>query len=308
MTTAREMTGMGDAAAMGLAAGIAWQGWEMPVRPDWRPLGIAGDRAAGSMMIGLPQMPALQVKWRRLRRGGLDAPGWLLQRFRIGRPDAAAPLPRGFDSASWKLGHGLRRGGHLSVWIGANAATATVVEVTATSLGGAALEEAVFGSCVPAMALRRPDEDWAWALHGIGFRVPGDFALARRHLYAGDIALEFVGPQRQSLELRQVYPGELALSRRTPRRWLDASPFPSRRRRLRGAEGPWSDASGRLAGLCLPGRHLIPFPLQKLRPRESAAILAHDRDLDRLLIAEAAAPAAAPARTLAEQAIRGMNP
>jgi hypothetical protein len=292
---------------MDLDAKIAWQGWEMPVMPDWRPLSMAGNREAGAMMIGLPQVPTLQVKWRRFRRKGLDATGWLMQRFRIRRPDGSAPLPCGFDSSAWKLGHALRRGGHLGIWIGASEASAAVVEVISTSLAGAELEEVVFRTCIPGMALRSPGEEWAWGINGIAFRVPGGFALARQHLYSGDIALEFIGPQGEALELRQVYPGELALSRRTMRRWLEASPFPSRRRQSRGHGAPWADATGRISGMVIPGRRLVPFPFHWARPRETSTIIAHDRELDRLLMAECSADAAAPGQAMAEKAIHGMN-
>ncbi len=292
---------------MSIFSKIAWQGWEIPVEPEWRPLKIEGGRDDGSMMIGLPQTPVLQLKWRRLRGRALDAASWLMQRFKIERPDGGAPLPRGFGSSAWKLRHALKKGGHLSIWMGVGEKENCVLELLSTSLAPREVEEKIFRDFLPCAVLRGPGEEWSWTMNGVAFSAPGDFRLAREHLYSGDIALEFTGPKKEILHLRQVYPGSLALSRRNMRRWLEMYPFAERRRRVFGSEEKWSDASGRFAGIRVSSRRLIPFPFNWVGPQTTSSIAVHDGDSDRLLIAEFSADSKRHSPELAEKSIIGMN-
>jgi hypothetical protein len=147
-------------------------------------------------------------------------------------------------------------------------------------------------------------------MYDVGFAVPAGFELARRHLYSGDVALAFTKGRRETLLLRQVYPGDLALGRRPFENWIEAYPFQNHRRwRRKGATtGNWTHAPRpELSGCRRLGWKRLPWPLGWAAPRATCALAVQDRQLNRLLIAEhAAAGAADPA--LVATAIAQMNP
>lgn len=302
---------------------IAWQGWEIPARQEWRPLSIAGDHGAGAVLVGDGERPLFQVRWRRFGEGNAlpgAADAWLRRRFR-GLPldgDRGCPCPEGFDDAAWFRDLELGGGRQKTVWAGISRAAGTVLELVTTSLVPGEVRQGILDGHLPGLRAMPLGQSWRWSLYEVGFRVPGEYRLLRRHLYSGDVALLFRGPQGERLLVRQVYPGTLALERRAASRWLACGPFPETRRFRSEAEGPL-DAGVRTAGSPDPvaaaagpvgwrraGRKVMAFPLAWLAPRHSHAALVHDPGLDRLLLAEhdATAPGGA---ALVAQCLQEMN-
>ena len=162
---------------------------------------------------------------------------------------------------------------------------------------------------LPTLRATPAEEATTWALYEVSFRAAPGFALARRRLWSGDIALEFRGASGERLLLRQVYPGELALQRRSLEGWLDAYPFPEHRRwRRAGArQEPWRHgARPELSGLQRLGWKRLPAPLGACAPRRTRALAAHDRALDRLLIVEHGGRSEPP-EAACVAALEGMN-
>jgi len=127
-----------------------------------------------------------------------------------------------------------------------------------------------------------------WAVFGASFEAPPGHALVRKRLHAGDLALEFSGGKRRTLLVRQIYPAQAALARRTLERWVADPPFLERRR---VAETTVDTAAalggvGAGVGLCRRGWKRHAFPLGRFRPLRTCAMASVDSAQDRILIAE----------------------
>ncbi len=107
-------------------------------------------------------------------------------------------------------------------------------------------------------------------MHEVCFVCPPGFELVGRHRFAGDVALLFRKGRRESLLVRQVYPGDLALRRRTTERWLEAYPF-KEHRRLRKASSQIEDWTHErrpeLTGIRRRGRKRLGIPLGWMMPQ-----------------------------------------
>ncbi|OPZ23250.1 MAG: hypothetical protein BWZ02_03280 [Lentisphaerae bacterium ADurb.BinA184] len=112
-----------------------------------------------------------------------------------------------------------------------------------------------------------------WCVFGARFVSPAGFVYRASALNLGDLSLEFADPAGRRLRLRQVYPADLALARRSLADWLEDS-------RLRGTlrmvpDGPAEArtlAAG-LEGLTRSGRLRLALPpLTRRRFADVAAV------------------------------------
>jgi hypothetical protein len=126
-----------------------------------------------------------------------------------------------------------------------------------------------------------------------------------RHLFSGDIALRLENDS-ESLLLRTVYPAGLALSRRKLPKWLDASPFLERRKNRNTETQEWRSDAPKLKGVLRTGWKRLPFPLGWLKPRYCTAVVAVDKELDRLVLAEHRTPEPVSSETVI-RAVQQMN-
>lgn len=312
--TSAPLSTTANASLAAMETRIAWAGWELPVPAEWRPLKVTGDQTRGEMMLGDAVQPLLLLRWWQPAeaRDAFDAEFWLQTRFRNLRtaPAAAAPCPAGITHAAWALDIAAGGNASKSLWYGYAPGRHLVLELVLTSLVADAVRAEVLARRLPQLRVTAADGASAWALFSVGFMSPPGFTLVGKHLYAGDIALRFArgtaGVQERLL-LRQVYPATLALARRTPQRWLEATPF-REARRLRGDTFvAWNcDTPRALSGWQRHGWKRLRFPLGRLRPRHSTALIATDPELDRLLIAEHDAPADA-GLAVTREALLAMN-
>jgi hypothetical protein len=109
--------------------------------------------------------------------------------------------------------------------------------------------------------------------------------------------------------VRQVYPADLALSRRPYERWLDAYPFTEHRRLQRSAlrVEPWRHTTrGGLSGVRRQAWKRLGIPLGWCAPRQSLALAVRNEADNRLLIAEYMTAGEAD-ESVCVAAIEGMN-
>ena len=120
------------------------------------------------------------------------------------------------------------------------------------------------------------------------FHVPADFVIAKHELLLGDLSLQFTGPGRQILMLRQVYPADLALERREMADWLEFSRFRTRRHFCGDTDENWviEHDGRRLKGVQRTGVRIYPFPLGVVRPLYSIGAVVRDAEAGRLLVVE----------------------
>jgi hypothetical protein len=147
---------------------------------------------------------------------------------------------------------------------------------------------------IPSLEVFGPADATRWAVFDAGFELPPGFRCTDRKLGLGDLALRFDARGGRRLVVRQIYPAELALSRRKLERWLVNRPFREQRRfQTLGEARSWTvDSFGRtLEGMIVCGRKRLAFPFARIRPRFSTAAAVRDPDLDRILLAEHDQPA-----------------
>ena len=268
---------------------IAWQGWSIPIKPDWRPIDIEGDFKRGKMMIGTAAVPLMQVKWWRPSERRFHADEWISARIREMKtfPSDNPPVPQGFAAVGWIKNLEFKEDVSKTIWYGYEESADLLIEIVTTSIADAEIRRKIESKIIPALKVYGKNEDVLWNLYKVSFMVPPEYILRRKHLYSGDIGLEFINSKKDILILRQVYPAELALTRRTLKEWLKFPVFKTRRKFKLKSDDEWSVPELHLdEGLKRSGIRCIAFPFRWLAPRQYKAVIARDTELDRLLMAE----------------------
>jgi hypothetical protein len=270
---------------------LGWAGWRLRIPVDWRPLRVEGEWGKGAMIVGTGEEAAMQVKWWRPESRRFDAERWLHKRVAsvLGNVDPDAESPEGFPFCSLLPDYTTKDDVEGLLWLGYSPAGGVAVEIVA---GGDALKKTVKTvrrRVIPSLRSSAAGDATRWSIYGASFESPPSFCLTDRRLLLGDIAVRLSSSGGRRLVLRQVYPATLALARRKMPNWMDFPPFPERRRfRASGSDQDWSvNCYGRrLRGFRRLGRKAFPFPLGVFAPRFSYLAVAHDRELDRLLLVE----------------------
>jgi hypothetical protein len=183
--------------------------------------------------------------------------------------------------------------GATSVWHGYSPAGKLAMEITVNMAADEASRSALVQTTIPSLSVGGVEAPTRCAIFETSFELSAGFDVGDKLLRSGYIALKFAGDGRRSLVVRQIYPAELALARRSMEDWLDARPFPCRKRVLpAGAAEEWNVPSfGRqLGGRIRRGWKQLAAPLSFIGRRWFVAAVAHDCELDRLLLAEYESP------------------
>ena len=290
---------------------LAWAGWRLNVPSEWRPLKLSGTPDKGWMMVGNSEYACFSIHWQQLGKALADGEAWARDRLkRLGLlPDIAPPAARHFDACAWA--HEVQTEEHKRTthWYGCAHGAKLLLGVKINGVLRKTGSELVTDLVLPSLRTLPADAATPWAMYDLSFVTPPGFTLIHRHLFVGDVALKFGRGRGESLMLRQVYPGDLALARRSSERWLAAYPFVEHRRLNSSSAktSPWTDTTGRgLIGVAREGCKRLGFPLGRLMPRWNRAIAAYDPTLNRLLIAEHSA-GSPPDPAVSDAAINRMN-
>lgn len=268
---------------------LAWNGWSIPLPGNWHPHRVEGDARRGAMVLGDGGRVLLQVKWLRPRLPFFRADRWIERKARgyaTGRPPAFfADKERRIDRGVILREVSFGRGDVRSVCYAASS-SGMLVELatsgTATDRERSRFEKEFF----PALVFSPADGETPWSLFSTHFQTPPGFQLRRHSLMLGDIALELRSVSGESLVVRQVYPGGLALSRQPIDRWLSRSPFPrtfreSERSLVHRGDKPQDGEVCRRVT-----RRSLRMPLHFLRRRTCFSAARVDPLRDRLYMAE----------------------
>lgn len=291
---------------------LAWAGWQLDVPADWRPLKLMGDHEKGSMIVGDSDCALFSIHWEHADSGALlNGEQWVADRLKSqgvlshGTP----PASENFTACGWAKGLQTEEDKQTTYWYGYAAQAELLLGAKINGVLPEAQLDYLLTQVLPTLRSSPLSAESAWAMHEISFFAPPGFIQNQRHLYAGDVAIEFHKGRQETLLLRQIYPGELALGRRSFEEWLASYPF-KEHRRLRKTEltkEPWQSASRReLIGFKRHGRKRLGFPLGFCAPRWTDALAVHDQRLDRLLIAEHMSTAE-PDGSICQTAIVRMN-
>lgn len=291
---------------------LAWCGWALEIPSTWQPLKIRMAPKKGEVMIGDASCALFSIKWERqetpLATAGKD---WVDGRLRsLGvHGDDSPPAAEHFTACAWVRGLQTEEGKHTCYWFAYSEPAQLLVGITVNGVLAESERNQVIEQVLPSLRPTPVSEPSYWCLYDIGFTIPAGFELTRRHLYSGDVALEYRRGRHENLLVRQIYPGELALGRRSYEKWLNTYPY-KRYRRLRMKTAVVQEWSSRerssLQGIRREGWMRIPPPLGACSPRRVQAMAVLDDRLNRLLLVEYASRNVAEAR-LVEEIMNGMN-
>jgi hypothetical protein len=290
---------------------LAWANWRLTMPGAWHPLKLAGTQQKGQMIVGNHEGPLFIINWERPSTASYDGAKWIAGRFKkLGvRPADNPPAKAHFTECGWARDVQTREGSESTQWLGYSHPARLLIGFSVNGMIPEATRKQVVRHVLPTLTTSAREEETTWAMHNVSFSSPAGFELSQRKLFSGDIALEFSKGKHEELLLRQVYPAELALQRRHMEKWLECYPF-KQHRRLRRATlktDPWQCRQRPdLVGLQRSAWKRLPSPLGAWAPRQSLALAAHDRGLDRLLIVEHMAREA-PDPATGAAAIDGMN-
>jgi hypothetical protein len=291
---------------------LAWEGWRLAMPREWQPLKLSGSHEKGFVIVGDSQVAIFQLKWLRPGgRGGCRGEAWVAGRLKqLGAaPEAHPPAAARFTACGWVNGLQKEEGKRTTYWYGVAEGAGLLLEFVVNGVLPDGLLRIAVREVLPSLAATDRDAETMWAMYDMSFASPPGYRLARRQLRSGDVALEFRRGGRETLLLRQVYPADLALSRRPYERWLALYPFTEHRRLRRSSvrSDPWSDAGrARLRGVRRRAWKRLAAPLGWCAPRRSTALAVTDESSNRLLIAEHMS-ADEPDESLCAEAVAAMN-
>ena len=271
---------------------LAWAGWQLDVPAGWQPLKLTGSPDLGQMIVGDSTCAFFLIQWQRSKPGVVtDGYGWVSERLKKHGvlPQARPPADARFTACGWAQGVQSQEGKETTYWYGYAEPARLLLGLTINGALPEALRSELIARVLPTLRTTATDAESAWAMYDVSFRAPAGFALAQRHLFSGDVALEFARGRRETMLLRQVYPGELALGRQSREQWLERYPFQEHRRVRRATlrVEPWQvTARPELAGVRRLAWKRLPSPLGWCAPRRTCALAVLDQTLNRLLIAE----------------------
>lgn len=279
---------------------------------DWRPLKMLGTPAKGSMMIGDSECAMFSIHWQRRDRRTRDkGEQWVHDRLKkLGlTPDPAPPAAERFTACTWAQGVQTDEDKQTTHWFGYAESAGLFVGIKVNGVLPEDQLDRITHRVLPTLRTSPTDGESTWSMHEVSFVIPAGFELAQKHLFLGDVALEFIHGPNESLLVRQVYPGDLALQRRPFEKWLASYPFKEHRklRRSNLRIDPWRlRHDPAMAGIHRRGDKRLPSPLGFASPRHTDARIIHDQALNRLLIAEHMSTNAPDGR-VSEDAIARMN-
>jgi hypothetical protein len=270
---------------------FAWAGWSLRVPPDWRPLGVAGKAREGSVLLGEGHRERIRVQWLTPRRSllGFNPGRWVRSQLRTmagwGAIQDGGPSTEGFDETAWAPRG--KRAHHWPGWCGWQEAAGLGLLVTFRT-NEEAVQREVAERILPSLRARPAGEPTDWSLLEASFRTPAGMGLIGQQLNVGDLCIAVGGRSRRML-VRQIYPAEIALGRRTLENWLRYPPLQGVWR-LRG-EPTFREWSARVegrecSGYMRTGVKRVKFPMHWLPGRTSMAACVVDEQRDRLLMAE----------------------
>lgn len=269
----------------------------MRIPRHWRPLKIEGGQRSGNLTLGDSARAIAQIKWLRAEGRRFDGARWVRRRCGAGckkgkNPDAAILAkanPAGFSA----VGVSLARKGKMTVWHGYCPDGKLAMEITVNMGVDEASRGTLMRMTIPSLLAAAAADPTRWAVFETSFQLPEGFDVADKVLRSGYIALKCAGAGRRSLVVRQIYPAKLALERKSLDQWLGARPFPTRKKILTAGDAEeWAVSSfGRqIEGRICRGWKQLASPLSFIGGRWFVAAVAHDTELDRLLLAEYDSP------------------
>ncbi len=271
---------------------LAWAGWKLLMPSEWQPLKLEGNPEKGQIIVGDSTCAMFVVKWERPgRRARSDGEKWVAQRLKKHGvlPQDNPPAADRFTSCGWVNGLQTEEGKETAYWYAYSEEANLVLGVNVNGVLPNHIRKKIIRDVLPTIEAFSPEEYSLWSMYDVSFRAPAGYELSQRHLFSGDIALEFAKNKTDTLMMRQVYPGDLALSRKDHEKWLRSYPFKEHRRVRRDSVRiqRWQHSSrSELSGIQKTAWKRLSPPLGWCAPRKTRAFSVHDSERNRLLVVE----------------------
>ncbi len=270
---------------------FAWAGWSLRIPSEWRPLGIAGKRKEGSVLLGKGYHERMRVQWLTPRWAplGFRPKRWVRSQLRTmagwGAIQDDGPDPEGFAERAFAPQG--KRAHHRAGWCGWHERAGLGVLVTLRTEDESAVG-CIHERILPSLRASGSEEPTDWSLLEASFRTPAGMGLVGHQLNVGDLSI-VVGARGRRMLVRQVYPADIALGRRTLENWLTYPPVQGVWRL--GKDMDFRDWSAtvegrRCEGLIRTVPKRVKFPMNWLPRRSSTAACVVDPQRNRLLMAE----------------------
>ncbi len=264
---------------------ISWQGFRIPLMREWRPLKIEGGFRKGSVAIGDVSGPLFEIRWVRPDAADFDGRAWISRNKERSSDNIASapPRPQGFSSVGWIKEFEDKGSSKKTVWWGYSVEGMVLIEIVVGEIIDKPSYEWIISEAIPSLKVSKPDEEWIWRIFSAQFSVPAGFVLERHRLNNGDMSLCFTRGKKERLVMRQVYPADLAVGRRSLEKWFDESPFRESRKFREAKDGVRCE---RKKDFTVDGWKLVPFPFGFVRPRRCRRLAAVDDASDRIFMTE----------------------
>lgn len=200
---------------------VCWQGWRLEVPNRWNPIKLEGTFEQGYMLLADLVRPRLAVRWSNARKATKDPERWAANAMvaEVGRLAADEAQPYAMPGKGWRCStlYIEPEPPGRDVWVGFSDTSGRAVEV----IHHAHRRERVMPEIVlPTLVDEADRPERRWSVLDLSCMTPAWMTLEKPLLYAGDLGLRFIGPQRQTLIIRQVAPADVALKRMPLQHWL----------------------------------------------------------------------------------------
>lgn len=264
---------------------FGWQGFQLVLPAGWNPVKLDGTFDSGYVLIADLHGPKLGLRWRRAGARKLDSAAWARRAIEaeVGKSAARRARAMAKPGEAWA---------GSTLWLDSESPGRDVFAVH--SVRSNRVLEIVYhapkrdslleDSIIPSLSDTPVGAPRNWSIFDLRCVVPGSYALKMHRLNAGDVGLNFTAG-RESLAIRQIALARLALQRLPLEKWL-AGHQTAVQRHYRPAgelkELELSGAGGRV-GYCRRRRR---FAFMRWLPESIVTISLHDRERDRLVLAQ----------------------
>ena len=281
------------AVASSPSATFGWQGFTLVLPEGWNPVKLDGAFDAGYVLIADLHGPKLGLRWRRAATRKLDSAAWARRAIEAEVEKAPAGRARALSLANdtwtgstlWLDSEPPGR----DVWAAYSVASNRVVEVIYhVPKRDRVLEDLI----LPALSDAPVGAARSWSIFDLRCAVPASYALKTHRLNAGDVGLNF-SAGHESLAIRQIALARIALQRLPLDKWLTGQETAMQRHygaagdageiELTAAQGP---AGGPVRGLVRHCHRRRRFSFMRWLPASIVTIALHDRERDRLVLAQ----------------------
>ncbi|HEX8522131.1 MAG TPA: hypothetical protein VF669_07735 [Tepidisphaeraceae bacterium] len=255
---------------------LAFQGWNVAIPSDCNPSHIEGAFRKGAIHVADMDQPRLALRWHYIPQQRFNPHRILSNELSPDELPRAKPTASAVGlSSQWLYTSPTR-----NLFLAHSPTTHRIIQILHQPDDNICFENDI----LPTLADTSPTAPTRWSLFDLACTTPADFVLSQHNFFAGDLTLSFTC-NREFLNIRQISPAPLALSRRPLRAWLA-----DQEKQLLPHYAPGGDFSEHklhvtgLAGVTRTAARRKRFAFKYWLPPQIMTRALHDPQRDRLLL------------------------